>query len=203
MKISRTKVLEFSRYSQSTVRSTCTFIGSTLMILDTSHLYLALLSWALAMIDNTLSEKLPSVRYTVLTCSLFLYQTICAGGFPPRDRQVSSNCCPRFTVSPSVYPSMYGMPGGSGKLFDHASLDLDRTVGEGGREGDTSTGIFVVLVKWKKFFDRSCPGSGVTGQRPRRVKLTHNDGFDRRPTGSVRSLVYRGIIVIIASIIPL
>lgn len=120
--------LRFSEYLQSTVRSACTFIGSTLIMLDTSHLYLALLSWAFAMSDNTLSEKLPSVRYTVLTCSLFLYQTICAGGFPPRDRQVSSNCCPRFTVSPSVYPSITGTPGGSVKWCDHATSDLDRDI---------------------------------------------------------------------------
>lgn len=54
------KTFQGKIYLQSTVRSTCTFKGSTLMILNTSHLYLALLSCAFAVMDNTFSEKWPS-----------------------------------------------------------------------------------------------------------------------------------------------
>lgn len=100
---------------QSTVRSTCTFIGCTLMMLETSHLQRALSSSARATNDNTFSLTPPPLRWAAVIFSSFLYQTISACGFPPRDRHASSTFWPRCTVSPSVQPSMYGGPGGSAK----------------------------------------------------------------------------------------
>lgn len=51
--------------------------------------------------------------YAIRTWTPFLYQINWAGGFPPRLLQSNSTFWPRRSVSPVVYPSIYGAPGGS------------------------------------------------------------------------------------------
>lgn len=52
------------------------------------------------------------------TWAPFLYQINCAGGLPPRLLQTNWTSWPLCNVSPAVYPSIYGAPGGSEKVAE-------------------------------------------------------------------------------------